>query len=183
MHTIYIASTAPAAASRARALVHGDMPDSAPQGTAPRTPEETRRKHRPSKSPGVLPRSTEVQPPACMHCHDHIYACICQGQFTSMAMPARIAGPAPGSAFSEVREIWGSPPLLPGSGGGEGLDDGPGSGCRLGWPGLGSDFSLSSLPVACRLIFASMRAPVSPSWRRQVTRVHRNDASDGLRNL
>jgi len=40
----------------------------------------------------------------------------------------------------------------------------------------------ASLPATCRLIFASMRAPVSPSWRRHMVRVHGNDALDSLRS-
>ena len=40
----------------------------------------------------------------------------------------------------------------------------------------------ASLPATCRLILASMRAPVSPSWRRHMVRVHGNDASDSLRS-
>ena len=41
---------------------------------------------------------------------------------------------------------------------------------------------LASLPATFRLIFASMRAPVSPSWIRHMARVHGNTAPDSLRS-
>ena len=41
---------------------------------------------------------------------------------------------------------------------------------------------LASLPATCRLIFAEMRAPVSPSWRRHVKCVYRNGACHRLRS-
>ena len=156
---------------------------------ARRSPLALRGRHTKPATLGLPPRPAEVQPRA----YTRARTCICMAMDRPTGAGKGRAAPAAACAARGAR---------PSPGNETGLRRRPGSSSGYwfwNWVkqkkspvGLRSTCTCTccccllllaaSLPATCRLIFASMRAPVSPSWRRHMVRVHGNDALDSLRS-
>ena len=152
---------------------------------ARRSPLALRGRHTKPATLGLPPRPAEVQPRA----YTRARTCICMAMDRPTGAGKGRAAPAAACAERGAR---------PSPGNETGLRRRPGSSSGYWfWNWVKQKMSPVGLRSTCTCTccccllflagyvsahFSSMRAPVSPSWRHHMIRVHGNDASDSLRS-